>query len=312
WNAFSSEEKQRILLKYRLTYLAETEVNWCPALGTVLANDEIVNGVSERGGHPVIRKKMTQWSMRISAYAERLLQGLETIDWSESIKEAQRNWIGKSVGASVKFKVLSSMFESSANKENFIEVFTTRPDTIFGVNFMTLAPEHELVAEITTPEQQEAVQAYIEATAKRSERERMADVKTISGVFTGAYAEHPFTKQPVAIWIGDYVLAGYGTGAVMAVPCGDERDYNFAKHFAGQKGMPEIINIFNQDISEGAFTEKSGFELQNSDFLNGLDYKAATAKVIEALEEIGQGKAKVNYRLRDAVFSRQRYWGEPF
>lgn len=312
WNQFSADEQERILLKYRMTYLAETEVNWCPALGTVLANDEIVNGVSERGGHPVIRKKMTQWSMRISAYAERLLQGLETIDWSESIKEAQRNWIGKSVGASVKFKVLSSKFESAANEENFIEVFTTRPDTIFGVNFMTLAPEHELVAEITTPEQQEAVQAYIEATAKRSERERMADVKTISGVFTGAYAEHPFTKQPVAIWIGDYVLAGYGTGAVMAVPCGDERDYNFAKHFAGQKGMPEIINIFNQDISEGAFTEKSGFELQNSDFLNGLDYKAATAKVIEALEEIGQGKAKVNYRLRDAVFSRQRYWGEPF
>ena len=308
WNQFSADEQERILLKYRMTYLAETEVNWCPALGTVLANDEIVNGVSERGGHPVIRKKMTQWSMRISAYAERLLQGLETIDWSESIKEAQRNWIGKSVGASVTFNVLPNGSEETHQ----IEVFTTRPDTIFGVNFMTLAPEHELVAEITTPEQQEAVQAYIEATAKRSERERMADVKTISGVFTGAYAEHPFTKQPVAIWIGDYVLAGYGTGAVMAVPCGDERDYNFAKHFAGQKGMPEIINIFNQDISEGAFTEKSGFELQNSDFLNGLDYKAATAKVIEALEKIGQGKAKVNYRLRDAVFSRQRYWGEPF
>lgn len=304
WNAMSADEQEKLLLQYRLTYLAETEVNWCPALGTVLANDEIINGVSERGGHPVIRKKMTQWSMRISAYAERLLQGLETIDWSESIKEAQRNWIGKSVGASVTFNVKDS------NKT--IEVFTTRPDTIFGVNFMTLAPEHELVAKITTPEQKEAVEAYIEATAKRSERERMADVKTISGVFTGAYAEHPFTKKPVAIWIGDYVLAGYGTGAVMAVPCGDERDYNFAKHFAGQNGMPEIINIFNQDISEGAYTEKGGFELQNSDFLNGLDYKAATAKVIEALENIGQGKAKVNYRLRDAVFSRQRYWGEPF
>ncbi len=320
WNAFSADDQERILLKYRLTYLAETEVNWCPALGTVLANDEIVNGVSERGGHPVIRKKMTQWSMRISAYAERLLQGLDTIDWSESIKEAQRNWIGKSVGASVKFKVLNSKFESSAdnvkpetlNEENFIEVFTTRPDTIFGVNFMTLAPEHELVAAITTPEQKAAVDAYIEATSKRSERERMADVKTISGVFTGAYAEHPFTKKPVAIWIGDYVLAGYGTGAVMAVPCGDERDYAFAKHFAGQNGMPEIINIFNKDISEEAYTEKAGFELQNSDFLNGLDYKAATKKVIEELEKIGQGKAKVNYRLRDAVFSRQRYWGEPF
>ena len=319
WNAFSNDDQERILLKYRLTYLAETEVNWCPALGTVLANDEIVNGVSERGGHPVIRKKMTQWSMRISAYAERLLQGLETIDWSESIKEAQRNWIGKSVGASVIFKVKSQKskvegqdvtdFEHSTFG---IEVFTTRPDTIFGVNFMTLAPEHELVAAITTSDQKAAVDAYIEATSKRSERERMADVKTISGVFTGAYAEHPFTKKPVAIWIGDYVLAGYGTGAVMAVPCGDERDYAFAKHFAGQNGMPEIINIFNKDISEEAYTEKAGFELINSDFLNGLDYKAATKKAIEALEAIGQGKAKVNYRLRDAVFSRQRYWGEPF
>lgn len=309
WNAFSADEQERILLKYRLTYLAETEVNWCPALGTVLANDEIVNGVSERGGHPVVRKKMTQWSMRISAYAERLLQGLETIDWSESIKEAQRNWIGKSVGASVTFNVIPA---SNTQHPIPIEVFTTRPDTIFGVNFMTLAPEHELVSKITTPEQKAEVDAYIEATSKRSERERMADVKTISGVFTGAYAEHPFTKEPVAIWIGDYVLAGYGTGAVMAVPCGDERDYAFAKHFAGQNGMPEIINIFNQDISEGAFTEKSGFELQNSDFLNGLDYKAATEKVIAELEKMGQGKAKVNYRLRDAVFSRQRYWGEPF
>ncbi len=304
WNAFSSEEQQRILLQYRLTYLAETEVNWCPALGTVLANDEIVNGVSERGGHPVIRKKMTQWSMRISAYAERLLQGLETIDWTESLKESQRNWIGKSVGASVAFKVK----ESDAT----IEVFTTRPDTIFGVTFMTLAPEHELVAQITTPEQKAAVEEYIEATAKRSERERMADVKTISGVFTGAYAEHPFTAAPIPIWIGDYVLAGYGTGAVMAVPCGDERDYAFANFFKGTNGMPEIKNIFNQDISEEAFAGKEGFELVNSDFLNGLDYKAGTKKAIEALEKIGAGNAKVNYRLRDAVFSRQRYWGEPF
>jgi len=304
WNAFSEDEKARLLLKYRLTYLAETEVNWCPALGTVLANDEIVNGVSERGGHPVIRKKMTQWSMRISAYAERLLQGLETIDWTESLKESQRNWIGKSVGASVKFQVSGSKFQ--------IEVFTTRPDTIFGVTFMTLAPEHELVPQITTPEQKAAVEAYIEATAKRSERERMADVKTISGVFTGAYAEHPFTKEPIPVWIGDYVLAGYGTGAVMAVPCGDERDYAFANFFKGTVGMPEIKNIFNQDISEAAFAEKSGFELVASDFLNGLDYKAGTQKAIEELEKIGAGKAKVNYRLRDAVFSRQRYWGEPF
>lgn len=316
WNAFSKDEQEKILLQYRLTYLAETEVNWCPALGTVLANDEIINGVSERGGHPVIRKKMTQWSMRISAYAERLLQGLEVIDWSESIKESQRNWIGKSVGASVKFKVKSQKskdvtdFEPSTS--DYIEVFTTRPDTIFGVTFMTLAPEHDLVSKITTPEQKEAVEAYVLATAKRSERERMADVKTISGVFTGAYAEHPFTKEPIPVWIGDYVLAGYGTGAVMAVPCGDERDYAFANFFKGTEGMPEIKNIFNQDISEAAFGEKSGFELVNSDFLNGLDYKEGTKKAIEQLEAIGAGKAKVNYRLRDAVFSRQRYWGEPF
>lgn len=304
WNAFSKDEQEKILLQYRLTYLAETEVNWCPALGTVLANDEIINGVSERGGHPVIRKKMTQWSMRISAYAERLLQGLEVIDWSESIKESQRNWIGKSVGASVTFKLKES--------EETIEVFTTRPDTIFGVTFMTLAPEHDLVSKITTPEQKEAVEAYVLATAKRSERERMADVKTISGVFTGAYAVHPFTKEPIPVWIGDYVLAGYGTGAVMAVPCGDERDYAFANFFKGTEGMPEIKNIFNQDISEAAYGEKSGFELVNSDFLNGLDYKEGTKKAIEQLESIGVGKAKVNYRLRDAVFSRQRYWGEPF
>lgn len=311
WNAFSSDEQQKILLQYRLTYLAETEVNWCPALGTVLANDEIVNGVSERGGHPVIRKKMTQWSMRISAYAERLLQGLDTIDWSESIKESQRNWIGKSVGAMVKFQVQNPQ-PATRNSELFIDVFTTRPDTIFGVTFMTLAPEHELVAKITTPEQKAAVEAYVEATAKRSERERMADVKTISGVFTGAYAEHPFTKEPIPVWIGDYVLAGYGTGAVMAVPCGDERDYAFANFFKGQNGMREIKNIFNQDISQEAFAAKEGFQLVNSDFLNGLGYKEGTKKAIEALEKIGQGKGKTNYRLRDAVFSRQRYWGEPF
>jgi leucyl-tRNA synthetase len=304
WKSFSSEKQQKILLHYRLTYLAETEVNWCAALGTVLANDEIVNGVSERGGHPVVRKKMTQWSMRISAYAERLLQGLNEIDWSESIKESQRNWIGKSVGAMVSFNV--------NNHDAKIDVFTTRPDTIFGVTFMTLAPEHELVSQITTPEQKAAVEAYVEATAKRSERERMADVKTISGVFTGAYAEHPFTKEPIPVWIGDYVLAGYGTGAVMAVPCGDERDYAFENFFKGTNGMPAIKNIFNQDISEAAYGEKSGFELVNSDFLNGLDYKSGTKKIIEELEKIGAGNAKVNYRLRDAVFSRQRYWGEPF
>ena len=305
WNAYSEDQKEKILLQYRMTYLAETEVNWCPGLGTVLANDEIVNGVSERGGFPVIRKKMTQWSMRISAYAERLLQGLNDIDWSESIKESQRNWIGKSVGALVTFNV--------KNHDEVIEVFTTRPDTIFGVTFMTLAPEHDLVAKITTPEQKEAIEAYIEKTSKRSERERMADVKTISGVFTGAYAEHPFTKEPIPVWIGDYVLAGYGTGAVMAVPCGDERDYAFANFFKGQNGMQEIKNIFaNVDISEAAYGSKDNVEIANSDFLNGLNYKEATQKAITELEKLGQGKGKTNYRLRDVVFSRQRYWGEPF
>ena len=305
WKAFSEAEKQRILLKYRLTYLAETEVNWCPALGTVLANDEVVNGVSERGGHPVIRKKMTQWSMRITAYADRLLQGLDTIDWSESIKESQRNWIGKSVGASIDFVV--------AEGDHKITVFTTRPDTLFGVTYLTLAPEHPLVLEITTEEQRAEVEAYIANTAKRSERDRMADTKTVSGAFTGAYAVHPLTGKRVPIWIGDYVLASYGTGAVMAVPAGDERDHAFAKHFKGAKGMPDMINIFDKDISENAFTEKEGMTYQNSDLLDGCtSFKEAFDKVLAALEAKGAGKAKVNYRLRDAVFSRQRYWGEPF
>ena len=506
WHAFSSEKQQQILLKYRLTYLAETEVNWCPALGTVLANDEIVNGVSERGGHPVIRKKMTQWSMRITAYAERLLQGLDTIDWSESIKESQRNWIGKSVGASIDFVLspLSPEGGKSANaadetidmvsevisdgkfgymtsgdnfhfleqkakemRENMTEaetvlwealkskhigdkfrrqhiignfiadfvclskrlvievdggyhtddtqqgldegraeelkqlgfevirftneevlnnldkvvhqiteklsslpnqkelskaiasrstitteacspsvvrepikgstiatalgstitteacppsgerglitVFTTRPDTLFGVTYLTLAPEHPLVLQITTEEQRAEVEAYIAATAKRSERDRMADTKTVSGAFTGAYAVHPLTGKQIPIWIGDYVLASYGTGAVMAVPAGDDRDYAFAKHFKGAKGMPEVINIFDKDISENAFTDKEGMTYQNSDILNGCtNFSEAVAKVLAALEAKGAGKAKVNYRLRDAVFSRQRYWGEPF
>ncbi|UZD42081.1 leucine--tRNA ligase [Capnocytophaga ochracea] len=479
WHAMTAESKQRHLLKYRLTYLAETEVNWCPALGTVLANDEIVNGVSERGGHPVIRKKMTQWSMRITAYAERLLQGLDTIDWSESIKESQRNWIGKSVGASIDFVLspLSPEGGKSANaadetidmvsevisdgkfgymtsgdnfhfleqkakemRENMTEaetvlwealkskhigdkfrrqhiignfiadfvclskrlvievdggyhtdytqqgldegraeelkqlgfevirftneevlnnldkvihqiteklsflpnqkelskaiasgstiateacppsgerglitVFTTRPDTLFGVTYLTLAPEHPLVLQITTEEQRAEVEAYIAATAKRSERDRMADTKTVSGVFTGAYAVHPLTGKQIPIWIGDYVLASYGTGAVMAVPAGDDRDYAFAKHFKGAKGMPEMINIFDKDISENAFTDKEGMTYQNSDILNDCtNFGEAVAKVLAALEAKGAGKAKVNYRLRDAVFSRQRYWGEPF
>ncbi len=300
WHAFSNQKQQEILLKYRLTYLAETEVNWCPALGTVLANDEIVNGVSERGGHPVVRKKMTQWSMRITAYAQRLLDGLDKIDWPQPLKDSQTNWIGRSEGATVEFRIENSEFR--------IPVFTTRPDTIFGVSFMTLAPEHELVTKITTPEQQSKVDAYVKATAKRSERDRMADVKTITGVFTGAYAEHPFTKEPIPIWIGDYVLAGYGTGAVMSVPCGDQRDYDFAKHF----NIP-IPNIFEGiDISEEAFADKATTIIANSDFLNGLSYKKAVKRVIFELEKIGQGEGKINYRLRDAVFSRQRYWGEPF
>ncbi|MEN2754799.1 DUF559 domain-containing protein [Capnocytophaga sputigena] len=532
WRTFSSEKQQQILLKYRLTYLAETEVNWCPALGTVLANDEIVNGVSERGGHPVIRKKMTQWSMRITAYAERLLQGLDTIDWSESIKESQRNWIGKSVGAEIilplapsqgggtvatksnsininqketnnhkedntevsftasplslgegqgvrtpffmtggnnafrlieeakrmrkeptdaeaalwellrdkklgdkfrrqhliddfivdfvclsknlvievdggyhndptqkeydeqrtlylnekGFKVIrftneevlgnteavltkikqelvlpltpsqggetvarnsSGLIEESEGEETAackkdninttsplsfenngvafadsplslgegqgVRIFTTRPDTLFGVTYLTLAPEHPLVLQITTEEQRAEVEAYIAATAKRSERDRMADTKTVSGAFTGAYAVHPLTGKQIPIWIGDYVLASYGTGAVMAVPAGDDRDYAFAKHFKGVKGMPEPINIFDKDISENAFTDKEGMTYQNSDILNGCtNFSEAVAKVLAALEAKGAGKAKVNYRLRDAVFSRQRYWGEPF
>lgn len=517
WRAFSSEKQQQILLKYRLTYLAETEVNWCPALGTVLANDEIVNGVSERGGHPVIRKKMTQWSMRITAYAERLLQGLDSIDWSESIKESQKNWIGKSVGAEIvlplapskgggtvardsscfieenqvggtvahnsngsteekqgggtaacksdrpyfmtggnnayrlieeakrmrkepteaeaalwellRDKKLGDKFRrqhliddfivdfvclsknlvievdggyhndltqkeydeqrtlflnekgfrvirftneevlgnteavlkeikqelvlpltpskgggttacnsngsieenqkggtAARNSDNInttfplslgegqgVRIFTTRPDTLFGVTYLTLAPEHPLVPLITTEEQRAEVEAYIAATAKRSERDRMADTKTVSGAFTGAYAVHPLTGKELPIWIGDYVLASYGTGAVMAVPAGDDRDYVFAKHFKGAKGMPEPINIFDKDISENAFTDKEGMTYQNSDILNGCtNFGEAVTKVLAALEAKGAGKAKVNYRLRDAVFSRQRYWGEPF
>lgn len=304
WKSFSEEKQQKILLKYRLTFLSETEVNWCPGLGTVLANDEIVNGVSERGGHQVIRKKMMQWSMRITAYAQRLLDGLAKIDWPQPLKDSQTYWIGKSEGAMVSFDVIASETKQSHK----IEVFTTRPDTIFGVSFMTLAPEHDLVPRITTPEQKPVVEAYVKATAKRSELERMADVKTISGVFTGTYALHPFSGKKVPIWIGDYVLAGYGTGAVMAVPCGDQRDYDFAKHF-----NLEIPNIFEGvDISEGAYTDKENSIIANSDFLNGLPYKKAMKRIIDEIEQRGLGYGKINYRLRDAVFSRQRYWGEPF
>ena len=299
WTAFSYKEKQEVLLMYRLAYLSESEVNWCSELGTVLANDEIVNGVSERGGYMVTKKKMKQWSMRIGAYAERLLEGLNQLDWPESLKEMQRNWIGKSIGANVRFNI--------QDYKGVIEVFTTRPDTLFGVTFMTLAPEHPLVNTIVSDQQKIEVLAYVEASAKRSERDRMSDVKSISGVFTGAYAIHPFTKEPIPIWIGDYVLAGYGTGAVMAVPCGDQRDFNFAKHFNIQ-----IRNIFEgADITTEAFVEKGKTKIKDSDFLNGLAYKEAMIKVIKRLEQEGSGEGTINYRLRDAIFSRQRYWGEP-
>jgi leucyl-tRNA synthetase len=298
WNHFSEEQQQTILLNYRLAFLSEAMVNWCPQLGTVLANDEVKDGLSERGGYPVVQKKMKQWSMRITAYAQRLLDGLNHIDWSDSLKEMQRNWIGKSEGASIHFKL--------ANSNKTVEVFTTRPDTIFGVTYMTLAPEHELVAEITTSTQKEAVDKYIEASAKRSERDRMSDVKTISGVFTGAYAVHPFSGEKIQIWIGDYVLAGYGTGAVMAVPAHDSRDYAFAKHF--QLPIKQVVD--GGDISEQSYDAKEG-TLINSDFLNGLQVKEAIKKAIKLIEEKQLGKGKTNYKLRDAVFGRQRYWGEP-
>ncbi len=299
WAHFTPAEKEAVLQQYRMAYLAESWVNWCPALGTVLANDEIVNGVSERGGHPVEQKRMMQWSMRIKAYAERLLEGLDRIDWTDALKEQQRNWIGKSKGSSVHFEVKDNALQ--------IEVFTTRPDTIFGVSFMVLAPEHPYVNAICSAEQKEEVEAYKQQAALKTERDRQADVKNISGAFTGAYALHPFTGQEIPIWIGDYVLASYGTGAVMAVPCGDQRDYDFAKHF----NLP-IPSIFaDQDLSEAAYTEKDAI-IANSDFLNGLETKAAMEKAIAAIEHKGIGQGKTNYRLRDAVFSRQRYWGEPF
>ena len=299
WAAFSEEEKQVELLKYRLTYLKESTVNWCAALGTVLANDEVIGGFSERGGHPVEQKKMMQWSMRITAYADRLLQGLDTIDWPEPIKEMQRNWIGKSVGASVKFKV--------ENSDKQIEVFTTRVDTIFGVSYLVLAPEHEWVAELTTPEQRTAVEAYIAQTKKKSELDRMADAKTVSGAFTGTYVINPVSGERVQLWIADYVLAGYGTGAVMGVPSGDQRDWLFATHF----NLP-IIQILDvqKDIDVQADPTKEGKYI-NSGFINGMEYKEAVAFLNNWLEEQGVGKAKVNFRQRDAIFGRQRYWGEP-
>lgn len=298
WKSFDEEKQQRELLKYRIAYLRESTVNWCAALGTVLANDEVINGVSERGGYPVEQKKMMQWSMRITAYADRLLKGLDTIDWPEPLVEMQRNWIGKSVGASVKFPV--------PQLDSAIEVFTTRVDTIFGVSFVVLAPEHELVAALTTAEQKAEVEAYIEKTSKKSELDRMADTKTVSGAFTGSFAKHPISGRDVQIWIADYVLAGYGTGAVMAVPSGDQRDYVFAKHF-----NLEIIPISDtQQIEEEADPNKDGKYI-NSDFINGMTYQEAVPALIAKLEELKLGKAKINFRMRDAIFGRQRYWGEP-
>ena len=300
WNSFDAKKQNDILMDYRLTYLADSWVNWCPALGTVLANDEVVNGVSERGGHPVEQKLMRQWSMRITAYAERLLQGLDDLDWTDAIKDIQRNWIGKSVGASVNFKV-------DGHENETIEVFTTRPDTIFGVSFMVLAPEHDLVDQITTDEYKSEVEEYKKTAGMKSERDRMSDVKNVTGQFTGAYVVHPLNGEKIPIWIGDYVLASYGTGAVMAVPCGDQRDWDFAKKF----DIP-IKNVFEGvDISEGAYTDKTG-TITNSEFLDGLKVNKAIKLAIFELEKQGIGKKQTNYRLRDAVFSRQRYWGEPF
>lgn len=298
WKQFDEKKRSDILMHFRLAYLGESFVNWCPALGTVLANDEIKDGVSERGGHPVERKMMKQWSMRITKYAQRLLEGLDTLDWTESLKEAQRNWIGKSEGSSLTFKV--------AGQDKTIEVFTTRPDTVFGVSFVTLAPEHELVASLTTAEQKTAVEEYILQTKNRSERERQAEITKITGVFTGSYVEHPFTGKQVPVWIGDYVLVGYGTGAVMAVPAHDSRDYAFAKHF----DLPIIEVVAGGDLSKESYDAKEG-KLVNSDFLNGLDVKEAVKKAIAEIEQRNLGKGKVNFRLRDAVFGRQRYWGEP-
>ena len=299
WLKFSKVKKEEILLNYRLTYLSNTEVNWCADLGTVLANSEVINGVSERGGYPVTKKKMRQWSMRIGAYAERLLSDLDKIDWPDSLKEMQRNWIGKSIGAKVLFQI-----EGFDQK---IEVFTTRPDTLFGVTFMTLAPELDIVKTITHQEQKKEVNNYVEQTQQRSQRERMSDIKSITGVFTGSYVLHPFTGERIPIWIGDYVLADYGTGAVMAVPCGDQRDYDFAKKF----NIP-IKNIFKGiSIDKEAYVNKENTIIDNSDFLTNLNCPDAMSRVIEELENKECGEGTINYRLRDAIFSRQRYWGEP-
>lgn len=308
WRAMDETQRQRVLMNYRIAYLGDTVVNWCPALGTVLANDEVVDGVSERGGHPVVQRVMKQWCLRVSAYAERLLAGLETVDWTDSLKETQRNWIGRSEGAELRFKVKGSGKEFT--------IFTTRADTVFGVTFMVLAPESELVAGLTTDDRRDEVNAYVEATKKRTERERISD-RRVTGVFTGSYAENPLTGESVPVWVSDYVLAGYGTGAIMAVPAHDSRDYAFAKHF-GLEIRPLIEGC---DVSEESFDAKSGrminsprpgMEREGGLVLNGLEVKDAIAKTKQYIKEKGLGRIKVNYRLRDAIFSRQRYWGEPF
>ena len=308
WNSWDDKRQQEVLMNYRIAYLGETMVNWCPKLGTVLANDEVVDGVSERGGYPVVQKKMKQWCLRVSAYSQRLLDGLNTIDWTDSIKETQRNWIGRSEGTEMEFSVKDSDVKFT--------IFTTRADTIFGVSFMVLAPESELVHQLTTPEQKAEVEAYLEATRKRTERERIADRK-VSGVFSGSYALNPFTGDAIPVWISDYVLAGYGTGAIMAVPAHDSRDYAFARHF----NLPIIPLIEGADVSEESFDAKEGIVMNspaagkkalNGFSLNGLSVKEAIAATKKFVTEHQLGRVKVNFRLRDAIFSRQRYWGEPF
>ncbi len=299
WRAMDERQRQETLLNYRLAYRADTTVNWCEGLGTVLANDEVVNGLSVRGGYPVVQKRMKQWLLRVSAYAERLLEGMERLDWSDSLKEIQRNWIGRSTGAQLFFAIKDSVRK--------LEIFTTRPDTIFGSTFMVIAPEHEMVGELTVPERRQEVEAYLAETKKRSERERMADTKRVSGVFTGSYAINPFNGRELPIYISDYVLAGYGTGAIMAVPAHDSRDYAFARHF----GLELIPVVEGGDLSVASYDAKEG-RMINSEFLDGLDVKEAIEVMFREIETRGIGRKQVNYRLRDAIFSRQRYWGEPF
>jgi len=302
WNAMDEKAQQTLLLNYRLAFLADSMVNWCPALGTVLANDEVKDGLSSRGGHPVVQKKMRQWSLRVSAYAQRLLDGMENLDWSDSLKEIQKNWIGRSQGAEIKFAVKDS--------ELALDVFTTRPDTIYGVSFMVLAPESEYVAQLVTPEQKEEVAKYCEYVSKRTERERQTDVKVVTGAFTGSYAINPFTKEAIPVWISEYVLSGYGTGAIMAVPAHDSRDFAFAKKFE-LPIVPVIDNGEEHNLDESSYDAKEG-KMINSGDINGLEVKDAIAKIVADVDARDLGKGKINYRLRDAIFSRQRYWGEPF